>query len=107
MKLDLKEGYYQIYIIEGYKWKTTFRIYYRHYEYLMMLLGFINTSAIFQRMINEIFKEYLNDFVIAYLDNILIYSDILEEYIQHVYTVLSLLKKYNLLMEPKKSFFYI
>ncbi len=106
-KLDIKEGYYQICIVERYEWKTVFWICYEHYEYLMMLFGFTNALATFQKMINEIFKEYLDIFVTVYLDDILIYSDIFEEYQQHVHLVLQVFEKHNLLMEPKKSFFYV
>ncbi len=58
-------------------------------------------------MINEIFKEYLDIFIITYLDDILIYSDIFEEHQQHIHLVLQTFEKHNLLMESKKSFFYI
>ncbi len=58
-------------------------------------------------MINEIFKEYLDIFIMAYLDDILIYSDIFEEYQQYVHLMLQIFEKHNLLIEPKKSFFYI
>ncbi len=107
IKLDIKEEYYQIRIAEGHEWKIVFWIYYRHYEYLMMPFGFTNTSATFQRMINEIFKKYLDIFIIIYLDDIFIYSDIFEEHEQHVHLILQTFEKHNLLMEPKKSFFYI
>ncbi len=106
-KLDIKEGYYQIYIMERYEWKIVFRIYYGYYKYLMMLFGFINISVIFQKMINEVFKEYLDIFVTIYLDDILIYLDIFEEYQWYIHLILSIFKKYNLLIESKKSFFYI
>ncbi len=72
-----------------------------------MLFGLTNTPTIFQRMINKIFKEYLDIFVTTYLDDILIYSDIFEEYQQHIHLILQTFEKHNLLMEPKKSFFYI
>ena len=74
MKLDLKEGYYHIYIKERDKWKTTFRIHYRQYEYLVIPMRLINASAIFQRIINQILYYKLDYTVIVYLDNILIYT---------------------------------
>ncbi len=107
MKLDMKEGYYQIHIAKGYKWKTAFWIHYKYYEYLMMLFRLTNIPATFQKMINEIFKEYLNIFVTTYLNDILIYSDIFKEHQQHIHLILQTFEKYNLLIESKKSFFHI
>ena len=57
-------------------------------------------------MINHVFKEYLDQFVIMYLDNILVYSEILGEYRIYIYKVLEKLEKANLLISPEKSKFY-
>jgi hypothetical protein len=58
-------------------------------------------------MINNVLSEYLDIFVVAYLDNILIYSDMLEEHTPHVHKVLRLLQEADLLVEPAKSMFYV
>jgi Reverse transcriptase (RNA-dependent DNA polymerase) len=71
-KIDLKEAYYLIRIKEGHEWKTTFRTKYGQYEYLVLSFGLTNAPATFQRLINEMLHEYLDDFVITYLDDILI-----------------------------------
>ena len=71
-----------------------------------MLFGLTNAPATFQIIINHVLKEYLDQFVITYLDNILVYSEILEEYRIYVYKVLEKLEKANLLVSPEKSEFY-
>ena len=58
-------------------------------------------------MINSVLKEYLNEFIVIYLDDILIYLDTLKEYKKHVYLVLEKLEKANLLVNAEKSKFYI
>ena len=54
-------------------WKIVFRTYYGYFEYLVMFFGLINAPATFQAFINNILREYLDIFIIMYLDNILIY----------------------------------
>ena len=58
-------------------------------------------------MINQVLNEYLDWFIVVYLDNILIFSDILDKYIEYVYKVLARLEEANLLIEPKKYMFHI
>jgi hypothetical protein len=61
-----------------------------------------NAPATYQALINNVLQEHLNIFVIAYLNNILIYSKNKKEHIEHVQTVLRLLQQHNLLVDPKK-----
>ena len=72
-----------------------------------MQFGFINTLVIFQRKINYILGEYLDNFVIAYLNNIIIYLNSEKEYKEYVKWVLSKLYKENMLVAVKKYKFYI
>jgi hypothetical protein len=72
-----------------------------------MPFGLTNAPATFQRMINEVLKEYIDNFVIVYLDDILIYSNTLEEHEQHVHQVLETLQAANLLVEPEKCQFHV
>ena len=58
------------------------------YEYLVMPFGLINAPAIFQAFINNVLQEYLNQFMVIYLDDILIYSKTKEQHVQHVCRVL-------------------
>jgi hypothetical protein len=71
-----------------------------------MQFRFINTPAIFQRKINYILGEYLNDFIMAYLDNNIIYLNIVEEHKEHIKWVLRKLYKENMLVTVKKYKFH-
>ncbi len=71
--LNLKEAYYWVQMKEGKEWKTAFQTRYRHYKYTVMLFGLKNAPVTFQRLINDMLREYLDDFAITYLDDILIY----------------------------------
>jgi hypothetical protein len=73
-KIDLKAGYNLIRICTGDEWKTAFRTRYGYYEYLVMPFGIANAPASFQNMINEIFKDMIDLGIVAYIDDILIYS---------------------------------
>lgn len=86
--LDLKGAYNLICIKEGHEWKTAFRTKFGLYEYLVMPFGLTNAPATFQRIINNMLREHLDIFVIYYLDDILIFSNLEEEYTEHVYKVL-------------------
>ncbi|KAL0183731.1 hypothetical protein M9458_019427, partial [Cirrhinus mrigala] len=87
-KLDLRSIYNLIRIKEGDEWKTAFLTTRGHYEYQVMPYGLANSPAVFQSFINEIFKDLLNKYVIAYIDDILVYSKSQAEHIDHVRTVL-------------------
>jgi hypothetical protein len=105
--LDLRDGYYRIRIKESDEWKTVFGSRLRYYEYLIMLFGLINVLALYQSFINNIFRKYLDDFMVAYLDDILIYSKTKEEHIKHVIAVLKILKKVDVRINSAKSVFYV
>ena len=66
---------------EGEEWKIAFRTRWEHYEYQVILFGLINALASFQELINDTLWEYLDIFVLTYLDNILIFSI---DYQQHI-----------------------
>ena len=72
----------------------------------MMSFGLTNASATFQKVINEVLGEYLNVFVTAYLDDILIYSNTEKEHEKHVRKVLQKLKEAELRVKLKKSKFH-
>ena len=90
---------------EGKEWKTAFQTRYGHYKYTVMPFGLKNAPATFQRLINDTLREYLDDFAITYLDDILIYSDDLEMHRSHVHKVLEKLNKRALYVKKSKSRF--
>ena len=73
-KLNLKDSYHLIRIQKGDEWKTVFQTRYAHYEYKVMPFGLVNAPTTFQAMMNHILREFLDNGVVVYLDDILIYS---------------------------------
>ena len=71
-----------------------------------MPFGVTNTPATFQRLMNEIFKEELDDFVLVYLDDILIFSRTLQEHILHIHRALEKLRKAPLYARLQKYSFF-
>ncbi|KAI2645745.1 Transposon Tf2-9 polyprotein [Labeo rohita] len=106
-KLDLRSAYNLIRIKEGDEWKTAFITTRGHYEYQVMPYGLANSPAVFQSFINEIFKDLLNKYVIAYIDDILVYSKSEAEHIDHVRTVLSRLLENQLYVKAEKCEFHV
>ncbi len=104
-KLDLASGYHQIRIKAEDVHKTAFRTRYGHYEYLVMPFGLCNAPATFQRLMNDLFRAELDDFVLVYLDDILIFSRTEEEHRQHVARVLEILQENQLYAKMSKCEF--
>ena len=90
----------------GEEWKTAFRTRYGLFEYQVMPFGLTNAPASMQRLMNDALHEYLDVFVIIYLDDILIYSTSKGEHRKHVKLVMEKLKKYSLLLKPEKCEFH-
>ena len=88
------------------KWKTIFRTRYDHYEYLIMFFELINASTTCQDLINDILQQYLNIFVIAYLNDILMYSKTFEKHVKHVRSMLKCLRKRDLRFKSEKCEFH-
>ncbi len=105
-KIDLRGAYNLVRIKEGDEWKTTFRTRYGHFEYNVMPFGLTNASAIFQHLMNDVFREFLDDFVVCYLDDILVFSKNEEEHINHVRLVLEKLRTVGLYIKLGKCVFH-
>ena len=105
-KIDLRGAYNLVRIKEGDEWKTAFRTRYGHFEYNVMPFGLTNAPAVFQHMMNDIFREYLDDFVVIYLDDILIFSKNEEEHEKHVQLVLKKLRERGLYAKLEKCLFH-
>ena len=101
-KIDLHSGYHQIHVKEDDIQKMAFRTRYGHFEYLVLPFGLTNAPAIFMMLMNNVFHEYLDKFVIIYLDDILIYSKSKEEHLQYLRQVLMILRQHKLYAKMKK-----
>lgn len=106
-KIDLRSGYYQLKIKEEDIPKTAFRTRYGHYEFLVMSFGLTNAPAAFMDMMNRIFKDFLDKFVIVFIDDILVYSKTEEEHVEHLRMVLSKLKTHRLYAKFSKCEFWL
>jgi hypothetical protein len=73
-KLNVIVAFYKIWIIKEDKWKTAFRTCYRLFKWLVTLFRLANALSTFQKYINYTLQDYLDEFCLAYIDNILIYS---------------------------------
>jgi len=106
-KFNIFKAFNWIQIKEEDEWKTVFCTRLEHYEYLIMSFDLINVSVTFQTFVNNVLRRYLNQFVIVYLNNILVYSKTKKEHVQHVKKVLQTLKKVDLRIKSGKSEFHV
>ncbi|GJS81546.1 putative nucleotidyltransferase, ribonuclease H [Tanacetum coccineum] len=106
-KIDLRSGYHQHHVKEQDISKTAFRTRYGHYEFLVMPFGLTNAPAVFMDLMNRIFYEYLDKFIIVFIDDILVYSKSEEEYEQHLRIVLEILRHKKLYAKFSKCEFWL
>ncbi len=104
-RIDLRSGYYQIRITEGDEEKTACHTRYGSYEFLVMPFGLTNAPATFCTLMNDIFWEWFDDFVVVYIDDILIYSGSLEEHAEHLRKVFQRLRENKFFVKFEKCEF--
>jgi hypothetical protein len=105
-KIDLRSGYHQVRIKDEDISKTAFRTRYGHYEFTVVPFGLSNVPIVFMCLINGVFKDYLDEFIIIFLNDILVYSKSEEEHEQHLRMVLQILREHQLYAKLIKCSFY-
>ncbi|KAL0544043.1 hypothetical protein IC582_019154 [Cucumis melo] len=106
-KIDLRSGYHQLRIKDEDVPKTAFRSRYGHYEFIVMSFGLTNAPAVFMDLMNRVFREFLDTFVIVFIDDILIYSKTEAEHEEHLRMVLQTLRDNKLYAKFSKCEFWL
>ncbi|KAL4027946.1 hypothetical protein IC575_011136 [Cucumis melo] len=106
-KIDLRSGYHQLRIKDGDVPKTAFRSRYGHYEFIVMSFGLTNAPTVFMDLMNRVFREFLDTFVIVFIDDILIYSKTEAEHKEHLRIVLQTLRDNKLYAKFSKCEFWL
>ena len=87
-KIDLRSRYHQLKIKESDVLKMAFKTRYGHYEFVVIHFGLMNASATFMDLMNKVFHPYLDQFMIMFIDDILVYSKNAEEHAFHLKIIL-------------------
>ncbi|KAL0539586.1 hypothetical protein IC582_023802 [Cucumis melo] len=106
-KIDLRSGYHQLRIKDEDVPKTAFRSRYGHYEFIVMSFGLTNAPAVFMDLMNRVFREFLDTFVIVFIDDILIYSKTEAEHEEHLRLALQTLRDNKLYAKFSKCEFWL
>ncbi|KAD2805401.1 hypothetical protein E3N88_38778 [Mikania micrantha] len=106
-KIDLRSGYHQLRVTDEDIPKTAFRTRYGHYEFVVMPFGLTNAPAVFMDLMNRVCRPYLDQFVIVFIDDILIYSKTEQEHEDQLKKVLELLRAEQLYAKFSKCEFWL
>jgi hypothetical protein len=106
-KIDLPSGYHQLKIRATDIPKTTFITQYGLYEYTMMSFGLTNAPAYFMYLMNKVFMDYLDKFMVVFIDDILIFSKNEEDHDEHLRVVLQKLRENQLYAKLSKCEFWL
>jgi hypothetical protein len=106
-KIDLRSGYHQIKIRPSDVPKIAFSTRYGLYEYLVMSFGLTNAPAYFMYLMNSVFMQELDKFVVVFIDDILIYSKTPEDHVKHLHVILQRLRDHHLYANFSKCEFWL
>jgi hypothetical protein len=106
-KIDLRSGYHQLKVREEDVQKTAIRTRYGHYEFMVMPFGLTNAPSVFMDLMNRVFHNYLDQFVVVFTDDILVYSTNHHEHGEHLKKVLDILREKKLFAKLKKCEFWL
>jgi hypothetical protein len=106
-KVDLRSGYHQVRVKEENIPKIAFRTRYGHYEFLVMSFGLTNAPAVVMGTMNRVFHDYLDQFIVVFIDDILIYSSKLGEYKEHLQKALERLWREKLYAKLEMCEFWL
>ena len=101
-KIDLCSGYHQIRLDTASRPLTAFRTKYGFYEFTVVPFGLTNAAAVFMNLINYVFQEYFDKFICVYLDDILVYSENLDDHLRHLRLTLDQLREHKLYAKRSK-----
>ena len=106
-KIDLRSGYHQMKIRESDIPKTAFVTRYGQFEFTMVSFGLTNAPAYFMNMMNKVFMDELDKFMVVFIDDILVYSPTTEEHEHHLRTILEKLAQHQLYAKFSKCEFWL
>ncbi|KAG8503035.1 hypothetical protein CXB51_000845 [Gossypium anomalum] len=106
-KIDLRSGYCQLRVRDSDVPKTAFKTRYGHYEFLVIPFGLTNAPVIFMDLMNRVFRQYLDRFMVVFIDDILIYSHNESEHANHLRLVLQILQDKQLYAKFSKCEFWL
>ena len=97
----MKSGYWQIQIKETDRYKTSFTVPFGQYEWNVMPFGMKNALSEFQKIMNDILNPY-SKFVIVYIDDVLIFSQTIDQHFKHLHTFINIIKQNGLEVSQTK-----
>ncbi|KAK8942844.1 hypothetical protein KSP39_PZI009657 [Platanthera zijinensis] len=106
-KIDLRSGYHQLRIRESDVPRTAFRSCHGHFEFIVMSFGLTNAPSAFMDLMNRVFKDCLDKFVIVFIDDVLVYSRNEEEHDRHLRLVLATSRDHKLYAKLSKCEFWL
>jgi hypothetical protein len=104
-KLDLRQGYYQMRIVEGDEVKTTCVTRYGSFDFLVMPFGLCNAPTSFYTLMNDVFRPFLDKFVVVYLDDIVVFRESMEDHEKHLAQVFEAPRQNQLYLKKSKCVF--